>query len=135
MSLIGKWEVDEGAFEGQSFTINPPSGQSGTWSSAFDVLAVAIKGGPNFLLVDYTMDGAVNGDVWCTDGSCSIGGNFLPVVLNGSGMGPADLSHLSLYGSLSIPPAVPEPGTWLMLILGFALIGSAVRQRQVKTLV
>ncbi|HKP34953.1 MAG TPA: PEPxxWA-CTERM sorting domain-containing protein [Sphingomicrobium sp.] len=25
-------------------------------------------------------------------------------------------------------PAVPEPGTWLMMLLGFAMIGSVARQ-------
>lgn len=29
-------------------------------------------------------------------------------------------------------PAVPEPGTWAMLILGFAMVGAAVRYRRSK---
>lgn len=27
------------------------------------------------------------------------------------------------------PPAVPEPGTWMMMILGFGLVGSAIRRQ------
>lgn len=32
--------------------------------------------------------------------------------------------------SVSIAPAVPEPATWLMMILGFGLLGSALRRRR-----
>lgn len=28
-----------------------------------------------------------------------------------------------------VPPAVPEPATWMMMLLGFGLIGSAMRRR------
>jgi hypothetical protein len=32
-------------------------------------------------------------------------------------------------GLLNVPGAVPEPGTWAMLILGFGIIGAALRRR------
>lgn len=31
------------------------------------------------------------------------------------------------------PPAVPEPGTWAMMIIGFGAVGSAMRYRRGKT--
>lgn len=31
------------------------------------------------------------------------------------------------------PPAIPEPGTWAMMIIGFGAIGSAMRSRRRKT--
>ncbi len=34
-------------------------------------------------------------------------------------------------GSLAVPAAVPEPGTWLMLIAGFGLVGAGMRRRRV----
>ncbi len=37
------------------------------------------------------------------------------------------------YGVLAPPAAVPEPGMWLMLIGGFAALGSALRRRRATT--
>lgn len=34
-------------------------------------------------------------------------------------------------GTLQVPAAIPEPGTWLMLILGFGVVGAAMRARRV----
>lgn len=40
-------------------------------------------------------------------------------------------SNVSISGLAFPPPAaVPEPGTWLMLLLGFAVTGAVVRQRR-----
>lgn len=41
----------------------------------------------------------------------------------------AGLSNARLYITQP-PPAVPEPGTWAMLILGFGLVGAAMRRRR-----
>lgn len=35
-------------------------------------------------------------------------------------------------GRLDVPAAVPEPGTWAMLILGFGLVGAALRHRSTR---
>jgi hypothetical protein len=35
--------------------------------------------------------------------------------------------------NIGVPPGVPEPATWAMLILGFGGIGSLMRQRRAKT--
>jgi PEP-CTERM motif len=57
-----------------------------------------------------------------------VGQNYLGIAPGGAGdnQGPL-LDNLSL----SITPgAVPEPATWMMMILGFGLIGSAMRRRK-----
>ena len=42
-------------------------------------------------------------------------------------------SEASLYGYVpASPPAVPEPATWAMMLLGFGMVGGAVRQRRGK---
>jgi hypothetical protein len=46
---------------------------------------------------------------------------IIPAVLGGGGGGGV---------SVSAAPAVPEPATWLMMIAGFAVIGSALRRRR-----
>lgn len=33
-------------------------------------------------------------------------------------------------GKLAVPAAVPEPGTWLMLIAGFGMLGAGMRARR-----
>ncbi|QQV79021.1 PEPxxWA-CTERM sorting domain-containing protein [Sphingomonas aliaeris] len=50
---------------------------------------------------------------------------------------PADTGSIangwSLNFTTSAAPAVPEPATWGMMILGFGMIGAAARRRKVKT--
>jgi hypothetical protein len=36
-------------------------------------------------------------------------------------------------GLLGVPPGIPEPATWAMLIAGFGLVGAAARRRQFAT--
>lgn len=44
-------------------------------------------------------------------------------------------SHITFFGSAAAgtPGAVPEPATWALFILGFGLIGSAMRRRNAAT--
>ena len=37
------------------------------------------------------------------------------------------------FGSVSVPGAVPEPGTWAMMLLGFGALGMAMRRKQAAT--
>lgn len=39
----------------------------------------------------------------------------------------------STFSGLAFAPAVPEPGTWSMMILGFGMIGGALRYRRRRT--
>lgn len=40
----------------------------------------------------------------------------------------------TLTGNVTISAAVPEPGTWAMMLLGFGAIGLTIRRRRVKVL-
>lgn len=51
-------------------------------------------------------------------------GNFNP-----NGIPAGGNSFASIGGSLNLAGAVPEPTTWALFILGFGLIGSAMRRR------
>lgn len=128
VNQLGKYDVSSsggGVFTGMPFTITFDGGTSltsGTWSSSYKVTAVAMKAGPDFLLVHYLTGMETFGDNWCTDGSCTVGG--VPI---GYDLGGKDLSHLSLYGMMS---DIPEPATWLMMLAGFGVIGFAIRRRR-----
>jgi len=46
------------------------------------------------------------------------------------GFNRAGLSNARLYSTgRFVPPAVPEPATWAMMIVGFGLVGGAMRRR------
>lgn len=39
----------------------------------------------------------------------------------------------SISGTTGVPPAVPEPATWAMMISGFGFVGASLRRRRTKT--
>lgn len=60
-----------------------------------------------------------------------------------TGTGGDGIAYLDFFGtrssvdydlafSLDATPAVPEPATWLMMLIGFGAIGHAVRRRRFK---
>ncbi|WP_258046299.1 SGNH/GDSL hydrolase family protein [Sphingomonas folli] len=56
------------------------------------------------------------------------------------GIHPTAAIHRALYDDLNRQlglglPAVPEPATWAMMILGFALVGTSLRRRRVAAMV
>lgn len=53
---------------------------------------------------------------------------FVQNVLSNDSFGPV-LDNLSLDVSTSVVTAVPEPDTWMMMIVGFGAIGYAMRRR------
>lgn len=59
------------------------------------------------------------------DATGTVGTNY---VFNGSGVRPVNGTQLRVTSAgLPISTAVPEPGTWAMMIVGFGLVGSMVR--------
>ncbi|RYE56201.1 MAG: PEP-CTERM sorting domain-containing protein, partial [Rhizobiaceae bacterium] len=56
------------------------------------------------------------------------------VTSNGSGPQAQGLQALTVNGNqdflVQVVSTAPEPGTWLMLILGFGMVGHAMRQRR-----
>ena len=51
------------------------------------------------------------------------------------GFNKAGLSNARLYstGRFVPPPAVPEPATWGMMLLGFGVVGYAMRRRRSRS--
>lgn len=86
---------------------------SGTWSlPGFTVDFIAVKAGNNFVL--YQLAAPASSGNWDT----------LDLPFNRN---PAALSHLAFFGSET---AVPEPAQWGMMIVGFGLVGGAMRRRK-----
>lgn len=93
-----------------SFAFNPGSTSAGTWDlTGFLVDFFAVKAGNQFVL--YQLGTPSSTGSWNTD---QLGGK--------------DLSHLVFFGAAG--GAVPEPSVWAMMILGFGLIGAALRQQK-----
>lgn len=87
---------------------------SGTWTlSGYTVNFIAVKASRQFVL--YKIAAASSG-TWTTMN--------IPYRNN-----PANVSHLVFFGTKSTTPAVPEPATWLTMIIGFAAVGAAMRRR------
>lgn len=88
---------------------------SGTWSlGSYLVNFVAVKSSNQFVL--YRLGAPSSSGSWNTF-NIPFGNN------------PHDLSHLVFFGSAAVS-SVPEPGTWAMMLLGFAGIGLAFRRRR-----
>lgn len=63
-----------------------------------------------------------------TDSAINLAGDFTSQSTNNLGASAGTTEQL--FGSVAIPagPAVPEPSTWVMMLLGFAGLGFAFRQ-------
>jgi PEP-CTERM motif len=89
---------------------------SGTWNlSGYLVDFFSVKAGNDFIL--YKLAVPTSAGSWSTAGLTNRQGQR------------QDLSHLSFFGTQS---AVPEPATWAMMMLGFGLIGGAMRRRSFR---
>lgn len=83
--------------------------------------------------------GQLNTNLWNVSGNLGSGyetnlastGKFGNVWLIGAAKPSPDqtLDGFKL-GAITVTSAVPEPGTWLMMLVGFAAIGSALRRRR-----
>ena len=73
-------------------------------------------------------DGAVLITLWeGIVGDFTLTGNY---TFNWGGSQPTGARLASQIKLLDLPPPVPEPATWAMLIAGFGLVGSAMRRRR-----
>lgn len=94
-------------------------GPSGTWSLAgYMVDYIAVKSGPAFMLYSVTPG---------SSGTYSTAG-----LQNGRNTALPGLSHLAFFGHVSVS-SVPEPASWAMMLVGFGMLGSATRRRNVRT--
>jgi hypothetical protein len=84
---------------------------------------------------------AVDGTAFSEAFTLGNGSNFFGIVANegdvltgftiNSTAGFQDLRQLRL-GGVSVATAVPEPGTWAMMLIGFGAIGASMRRRRSK---
>lgn len=58
------------------------------------------------------------------------GDTITSIAFNANGTGVADLRQLRVGG---ITAAVPEPGTWALMLLGFGAVGASLRRRRRTT--
>lgn len=95
---------------------------SGTWSlPGWIVEFISVKASNEFNLIKLASPGSSGS--WntlnlCTGKECK---------------NQPDLSHLTFYGSRDGGGVVPEPATWAMLIVGFGIVGSAMRRRRTSS--
>ncbi len=127
-----------------------------------DIMAPYIVGSPNILLTfqgnlgqnaigfDYAITGSYRARFGGSPLDGILGGTgFFGVIANG-GFNQVELASLMDGSTIAIdnlsfglvdpitdiePPidAVPEPGTWIMMIVGFGLVGMSLRKRQQRS--
>ena len=62
-------------------------------------------------------------------GAATLGDSFTKISFQTSGAGSTDLRQLRLGGVGPISSPVPEPAAWMLMILGFAGVGFAMRKK------
>lgn len=104
------------------------------WNDSNDSVTIYWSGGSQTVALPNNGDPFWEGtDNWF--GVKATGGQKLTgLQFNGQsgGDGFGRLSSLKLTG-LQVTTSVPEPSTWLMMILGFGLVGGVMRRRQSQT--
>ena len=95
-----------------------------TSSPAIDFTSAVITGlGGPFGLVEISDDGIT--EFWRLPAPITLGAAQYTLTIDGNNSGAG-----SLGGSITIRPAVPEPATWAMMLIGFGAVGFAMRRRR-----
>ena len=106
---------------------NGDGGQASHWKDATG----ANKCGPQIGIMDPTFCYAQRGEITATDLAAfdAIGFNIAT-----DSRGTDYLrTTAQIYNQFTNAGAVPEPATWAMMLMGFGLIGNAMRRRKVST--
>ena len=131
-SVIGLFDVDDGL---QPFlnTFHPGTGVYDDLGSGTQYAAATLYDSP----ASITLNGAALGDINAVGGSYFVIGftnQTLNAVSPDAGDGGIYLGGIRaepyIELTLSSVPAVPEPGTYAMLLAGLAVAGAAARQRR-----
>ncbi len=142
---IGLVSFDPGVSPRSNSLLSPPA-LAGDLAILFDggVLADSLTftsgfwNGGSLTATGYDLAGNITGSTSFseTDGYALLNltgiGNFAGVLFSNN-TDPAGLRFQNFsYSTVSVG-AVPEPGTWVLLVLGFGLIGATMRRRQMQT--
>ncbi len=58
-------------------------------------------------------------------------GAFSAVAIKNNGIGPGGAGTTTFNtGSVTVPGAIPEPATWMMMVMGFGMLGAGLRLRR-----
>ena len=99
-----------------------------TSSPAIDFTSAVLTGlGGPANLVEIDDDGV--SEFWRLANPVTLGAAQYTLTINGNNSGAG-----SLGGSITIRPAVPEPATWAMMLIGFGAVGFAMRRRRTPVL-
>lgn len=109
-------------FTSAFFNITPLNGQQNAFETASAIFTFSDGSTSTQALA-----GNGNNQFGVTDGSPGI--SSVTFVSQGAGLGVDSFRQLRLGGVVS---AVPEPATWAMMLLGFGLVGGAVRRTRRK---
>lgn len=128
-----QWRSGTATDDGYTFqySLDATALTDGTW---MDFAAL------NYTAANNTNAGALNGNAFATAIAGTITGlsiadgqrfgfRWVDVDSSGSDHGIA-IDNLSINATLAQAAAVPEPGTWALLILGFGAVGVSLRRRQ-----
>ena len=110
------------SFTSAFFNITPLNGQQNAFETASVIFTFSDGTSSSQALA-----GNGNNQFGVTDGSPGI--SSVSFVSQGAGLGVDSFRQLRLGGVVS---AVPEPATWAMMLLGFGLVGGAVRRTRQK---
>lgn len=128
-----QWRSGTATNDGYTFqySLDATALDNGTWVSF---------SGLNYTATNNTNAGALNGNAVTTAVSGTITGlsiangqsfgfRWVDIDSTGADHGIA-VDNLSISAGLAQAGAVPEPGTWALLILGFGAVGASLRRRQ-----
>ena len=128
-----QWRSGTATADGLTFQYSLDATQldNGTWTTF---------AGLNYGPTNNTNAGAINGNVFSTAiagtitglsiaNGASFGFRWVDVDSTGSDHG-IGIDNLSINAALAPVAGVPEPSTWALLILGFGLVGGALRRRR-----
>jgi hypothetical protein len=73
-----------------------------------------VKAGNGFVLYDADVLGSKWSTIGLSDGNSNL----------------KNVSHIAFFGTQAAPPAVPEPATWAMFLMGFGAVGYSLRSRR-----
>ncbi len=122
---------DKLAFE---FSLNATALNNGTWT-AFSALDYA----PLVLTGDVALNGNANSTAvvsTLSNLSIAVGSSFgfRWVDVNSSGNDHGlGIDNLTINARIAAAPAVPEPGTWALMLAGFGIVGFALRRSMRRT--